>query len=634
MDGDTNIVTGIGADPAFIRRAVELADLNGVRLALYHNTKDPELEALPVAAKMSPEQKEALIAKTVAWLMENASPEALPEPPEAELRRMMDMAVGTQMGDLEYKSRRDLPAFQAFPLMAQWETEARPIPQDFKVAIIGSGFSGLATAVQMGQLGIPYVVIERRADPGGTWTINRYPDIRVDTMSNSYELLFEKNYKWKEYFGRGEQVREYLLHISKKYGAYEKTRFNTDLKQAVFDEARDRWVLDIQTPDGMETIEANFVISCTGVFANPKFPQFENQAAFKGQIVHPNRWPEDLDLTGKRVAVIGNGSTGVQLLSAVARDAAQVSVFQRTPQWISPREKYGAPVEPETAWLLDNFPGFWNWSRYMAFAGLFETHNFVLPDPDWQAGGGLVNQVNDNLRTFLTNYIKTQTDGREDLIEKLVPDYAPFSRRPVVDNGWYKALTRDNVELVTDGIVRLTEAGIETADGKVRELDVIITATGFDTVKYLAPAKIVGKGGADLHETWSAGDGPRAYISMMMPDFPNLFMLYGPNSQPVSGGTHVPVWYIIWSAYAARCMMRMLETGKSRIDVKREAFLRYNTALDAESRKLLLMQAGSGKERNYYVNQEHDRLQVNAPWYSPDFHRMCTEVEWEDLLIS
>ncbi len=633
VDGDNNLAMGADVDPAFIRRAVELADMNGVRLALYHNTKDPEIEALPVAAKMTPDQRELLIGKAVSWLTANASPMPLPEPPEAELRKLMDMATGGRMGDLEYKSRRDLPAFQDFPLMAEWETEARDLPEDFRVAIIGSGFSGLATAVQMERLGIPYVVIERRADPGGTWTINRYPDVRVDTQSNSYELLFEKGYKWSEYFGRGEQVREYLTHVSRKYGVWEKSRFKRDLKRATFDEARGRWVLDIETPDGMETLEANFIISCTGVFANPKFPEFENREAFKGQIVHPNRWPEDLDLTGKRVAVIGNGSTGVQLLSAVARDAAQVSVFQRTPQWISPREKYGVPVEPETAWLLENFPGFWNWARYMSFAGLFETHNMVLPDPAWQESGGQINPVNDKLREFLTGYIKAQVGGREDLIEKLVPDYAPFSRRPVVDNGWYKALTRDNVELVTDGIVRLTEAGIETADGKVRELDVIITATGFDIVKYLWPAQIVGKGGADLHETWSAADGPRAYLGMMVPDFPNLFMLYGPNSQPVSGGTHIPVWYVIWAAYAARCMMRMLADGGPRVEVTHEAYTAYNAAMDAESRKLILMQKGSGKEKNYYVNQKHDRLQVNAPWYSPDFHRMCTEIAWGDLRV-
>lgn len=621
-------------DPAFIRRAVELADLNGVRMALYHNTRDPEVAALPVAAKLTPEQREALIGKAVVWLSENAGPQTLPEPPDAELRMMTEMAVGGPMGDLEYKSRNDLHAFKEFPLAARWEGEKPELPADFRVAIIGSGFSGLATAVQMELLGIPYVVIERRAEPGGTWTINRYPDVRVDTPSNTYEFLFEKNYKWQEHFGRGEQVREYLTYISKKYGAFDKTRFNTDLKRATFDEGRGRWVLEVEGPDGADTLEANFVITGTGTFANPRFPNFANQAAFKGTIVHPNRWPEDLDLTGKRVAVIGNGSTGVQLLSSVAEKAAHVTVFQRTPQWIAPREKYGAPVEPELVWLLDNFPGYWNWARFMGFAGLFETHNMVLTDPEWQASGGMVNPGNDKLRAFLTDYIKTQTNGREDLIAKLVPDYAPFSRRPVVDNGWYRALTRDNVTLVTEGIERLTETGIQTVDGKVHELDIIITATGFDIVKYLAPARIIGKGGIDLHESWEAGDGPRAYLGMMVPDFPNMFMLYGPNSQPVSGGTHVPVWYVIWAAYAARCMMRTLKEGKSSVAVKRESYQRYNDALDKEALKLVLMSAQGGMERNYYVNQRHNRLQVNAPWYSPDFHRMCTEIEWDDLQVA
>jgi 4-hydroxyacetophenone monooxygenase len=622
-------------DTAFIRRAIELADLNAVRVALYHNTGDPEIGALPVTASLTPEQRAALIDRAVAWLGENAGPKTIDEPPTPELRRLMELATGVPMGDLEFDSRRDLPAFKPFPLAAEWETAPGALPEDFRVAIIGSGFSGLAAAVQMERLGIPYVVIERRAEPGGTWTINRYPDVRVDTSSNSYEFLFEKNYKWKEHFGSGKQVREYLTHVSRKYGVFENTRFNTDLKRAVFDEARDRWVLDVVTADGAgDRLEANFIISCTGVFANPKQPAFENLEAFRGQIVHPARWPEGLDLTGKRVAVIGNGSTGVQLLGAVARDAAHVSVFQRTPQWISPRDKYGAPVEPEMVWLLENFPAFWNWSRFMSFASLFQTHDMVLPDPEWQANGGQVNLKNDKLREMLTQYIRTQTDGREDLIERLVPDYAPFSRRPVVDNGWYRALTRDNVELVTDGIARLTETGIETEDGKVRELDVIITATGFDIVKYLWPAQWVGKGGVDLHESWSSADGPRAYLGMMVPEFPNMFMLYGPNSQPVSGGTHVPIWYIVWSAYAARCMMRVLEAGKSRVEVSREAFARYNAAMDEESLKLILMRREGAMEKNYYVNQEHNRLQVNAPWYGPEFHRMCTEIAWDDLLIS
>jgi len=232
----------------------------------------------------------------------------------------------------------------------------------------------------------------------------------------------------------------------------------------------------------------------------------------------------------------------------------------------------------------------------------------------------------------LTAYIKTQTGGREDLVSRLVPDYAPFSRRPVVDNGWYKALVRDNVELVTDPIERLTPQGVETADGAQREVDTIITATGFDVIKYLWPATYIGRNGLDIQKYWAV-DGPRAYLGMMVPNFPNMFTLYGPNSQPLSGGTGLPAWYVIWSSYSATCIVRMLEEKKTRVEVKESAYTRYNTALDAEAAPLLLLQEDGAPEKNYYVN-EFGRLQVNAPWYGPEYHRLCTHVDWEDIDVS
>jgi 4-hydroxyacetophenone monooxygenase len=621
-------------DRAFIRRAIELADLNAVRVALFQHTGDPDLAALPVAAQLDDAGRELLITKAVDWLEANSSPEILlPEPPESELRTLLTMATGQEMTDLEFEARRDLPAFKDFPWTAEWTNGKPELPEGFRVAIVGSGFSGLAAGVQMERLGIPYVVLERRPEPGGTWTINRYPDVRVDTISITYEFSFEKNYPWEEYFGKGAEVRKYLDHISRKYGVHANTRFEHDLKKATFDEARDVWVLEADTPDGLVTIEANAIINAVGGFANPRFPNFEGMEDFEGEILHPNRWPEDFDATGKRVGIVGNGSTGVQLLAPIAADAEQVFVFQRTPQWISPRDKYGQPVEPEIRWLLDNFPGYWHWWRYMAIAGLFGTHGFLIADPEWQAKGGAFNPMSDKLRDDLTAYIKAQTGGREDLIEKLVPDYAPFSRRPVVDNGWYKALTRDNVELVTDTITRLTPKGVETADGSMYDIDVLVTATGFEVGTYLWPADYVGKGGLSVHDYWSK-DGARAYISMMVPNFPNMFMIYGPNSQPLSGGTGLPIWYVIWSAYSATCLIKMIEEGKSRVEVKEEAYERYNKALDEEASKLLLMQEYGAPEKNYYVNTEHKRLQFNAPWYGPEYHRLCTEIVWDDLEVS
>ena len=174
-----------------------------------------------------------------------------------------------------------------------------------------------------------------------------------------------------------------------------------------------------------------------------------------------------------------------------------------------PRDKYGAPIEPELHWLIENFPGYWNWARYMAIAALFQTHRFLIPDEEWKAQGGKFNPLNDKLRDDLTAYIKAQTGGRADLIDKLIPDYAPFSRRPVVDNGWYKALTRDNVELVTDGITRLTPKGVETEDGTLYDVDVIVTATGFEVIKYLWPTEYTGKDGVQHPRLLVEGRTPR-----------------------------------------------------------------------------------------------------------------------------
>jgi 4-hydroxyacetophenone monooxygenase len=619
-------------DSAFIRRSVELADLNAVRVALYAATHDPEIAALPMAINLDDDQRELLISKAAAWLEENAAPGMPPEPAEDELRTLMNLATQEEMGDLEFEARRDLAAFKKFPWVTSWPGPKPELPEGFKALVVGAGWSGLAMGLQMELLGIPYTILDRQPEAGGTWSVNRYPDVRVDTISITYEFAFEKNYPWSEYFGRGAEVRSYLNHIADKYGMADKLRCGRNVTSASFDDDRHVWVVKADGPDGVETYEANILVNALGAFTNPNYPAIEGIESFEGDRVHPSRWPADFDYTGKRIAIIGNGSTGVQMLAPIAEAAEQVFVFQRTPQWISPRPKYGDPVEPEIRWLLDNFPGYWNWWRYMAIAALFQTHRFLVADEEWRAQGGHWNPLNDKMRDDLTLYIKAQTDGRQDLIDKLVPDYAPFSRRPVVDNGWYRALTRDDVELVTDPIARFTPKGIETADGTVYEIDAVITATGFEIAKYLWPAGYTGKNGINVHDYWSK-DGPRAYLSMMVPNFPNMFMLYGPNSQPLSGGTGLPIWYQVWSSYIAQLVVKMVETGKSEIDVKEQAYERYNEALDEEASSLLLLQEEGAPQKNYYIN-EWGRLQMNAPWYGPEFHRMCTNVDWDDIEIT
>jgi len=630
------MTTTTAVDEGYIRRAIELADLTAVKIALYQATHDPELAELPPVASLEPEQREALIDKAVRYMaaLPAGTGIELPRPSDDELRRLMDWAIDTKETDQEFSARRGLTAFEDHPWLATWEHGQPELPEGFLVAIIGAGFSGVAAGVQMQKLGIPYKIFERRDEVGGVWSVNKYPDARVDTASLTYEYTFEKNYPWTEYFAKQPEVQGYIEHVARKYGLWDNLHLQHELVSAEWDDEQGAWDLGVKRSDGsILEVRANAVISAVGTFANPKFVSFPGAEEFGGQIVHPTQWGGlDIDVSGMNVAVIGNGSTGVQLLAPVARAAEQVYVFQRTAQWISPRPKYGQPVEPEIRWLLAHMPGYWNWSKFMSFSGLFNSHELMVADEEWQAQGGIYNPKNDALRQILTDYIKAQTGGRQDLIDRLIPDYAPMCRRPVVDNGWYQALTRDNVELVTDEIARFTETGIETVDGRVRDVDLVIAATGFDIVKYLWPAEYVGKHGKRLHSRW-AKDGPRAYLSLMVPEFPNMFMLYGPNSQPLSGGTSLPAWYQIWSSYIAKALMAMIEGGYQAVEVTEEAHDRYNEALDKEAAGTVLMLDTASIAKNYYIN-EHGRMQMNSPFESPRFHAMFDEPDWDELTLS
>jgi 4-hydroxyacetophenone monooxygenase len=265
--------------------------------------------------------------------------------------------------------------------------------------------------------------------------------------------------------------------------------------------------------------------------------------------------------------------------------------------------------------------------------GLFTWHeDFLVPDPDWERQGGHITRKSEELRQFLIGYIREQVKGRPDLIEKLLPDYAPMVRRPVVDNGWYEALTRENVELVTDGIARLTRTGIETVDGEQRDVDTIVFATGYNVSTYLWPAEYHGEDGVNLQEFW-AEDSPRAYLGMLVPRFPNLFVMYGPNSQPVSGGISLPSWFQIWAAYIGQCLVTMIEGGHSKVAVTDTAFEDYNQRLDAEASGMAFVTDKASVKRNYYLNAD-GRLQANTPFETADLWAMFKAPKRSDLEFS
>jgi 4-hydroxyacetophenone monooxygenase len=606
-------------DLQFLRRAIDQAESNALRVALYQATGDRELLEYRLVSEVlekghltrrtklaiAEEDRPALEEKAVRFLSEHAGTYRETVPSDAEVRSLIELALGRKIAEESFPELKAAASFDAFPLFhATWKNGTKPeIPEDFSVAIIGSGHSGIAMGVQLSLLQIPYVIYERRPDLGGVWSVNRYPDIRVDTMSSMYQLGFVKRYPWSEYFARGPEVSRYMTHTARHFAVYEQICFEHEVRAVRFDPETSRWELEIAHGGEVIQTSASIVVSATGLFLTPKKLDIDGIDDFQGDLVHTTRWPEDYSVTGKTVAVIGNGSTGVQLLSPVAAAAKEVYVFVRTPQWVTPQVYYGEPILPELQWLLKNMPYYWNWDRFVwtapsdnAIAAWF------VPDPEWKAKGGHFSEGNDELRARLTQYIKEQTGFREELYERLIPHYPPWARRMIVDNNWYKTLTKDHIELVTDPIDHIDANAIVTADGQRREVDVIITASGFDVTKHLYPIKVEGGQELTLEQKWENDEcGPRAFWSITVPGFPNLFIMYGPNSQGGAGGS-ISGMLQLWATYIAGLCVQLVENGSKQLEVREDVFAEHNRILDERTSQMIWMDPDS-KDRNYYVSR-------------------------------
>ena len=597
-------------DAQQVEDIVEHARANILRMALYQSTRDPELKRMPLTKvslrggaffgyELSEEDAKTVRAKARDFLMSGEASKERPLPTDAEQREMMHLLTGEEITDELFAFGREELALEDFSRKADW-TDGKPsIPEGFSVAVIGAGASGIVAGVQLEQLGIPYEVFERQSEAGGTWQLNHYPEARVDTSSFLYQFKFVKNYPWPEYFAPQSEVKKYIEHVARDFGVDKHITFDTELKHAVFNEQTKLWDIELHHRDGsVDKRSVNAIISGAGQFSTPRFPDIEGLSKFAGTKLHTTAWDDSFDPKGKRIAVIGNGSTGVQLMPGLAKAADFVYQLQRTPQWVSPMEQYREKISTEVRWLFDNMPFYWNWYCYYSQVTTDAMQNAQEYDREWQANGGSISEANDGLKQSLTTYIQDKLGSRPDLIAKVLPDYAPLARRLIVDNGWYDALLRDNVALVTDGIARFTEHGIETTAGELLEIDAVVFAAGFDVSKYLWPTEYVGRGGATMESIWTE-DGPRAYLGLTVPGFPNLFIFYGPNAQPRSGA--FLSWVEVWSRYAVQGVIHVLEQGISAIDVREEVFREYNRELDAHN-DILIWENEAPADKNYYVN--------------------------------
>jgi 4-hydroxyacetophenone monooxygenase len=502
-----------------------------------------------------------------------------------------------------------LPGDTDAPGWARAEVAPR---RDFRVAVIGAGMSGLAMAHRLRQAGIDVTVFERHNDVGGVWLENRYPGVRLDTSNFCYSYTFLQRDDWPHQYSTGPQIRDYFQNASRVLGLREHIRFSTRVIAARFDEEKSEWLVTVRADAGAEEARAevlrfNAVVCATGQLNNPSFPDIDGAGSFAGSSFHSARWDPDADLRGRRVAVIGSGASGFQVVPSIAGTVGELRLFLRNPPWTVPTPNYHATLAPGLAWLFKTVPYYHRWFRFYQFWTSVEgRREFAKVDPAWH-GAGSVSARNQEVREALTAHLMAQYAGRPDLQAVMIPGYPPYGKRMLRDNGvWARALRQPNVSVIADRIERITPRGIVTADGTEHDLDVLVYCTGFQAWKFLAGIAVTGRGGADLHQQW--GQDPSAYLGITVPNFPNLFCLYGPNTNLVVNGSIV-MFSECAVHYTMECLKSLLARGRRAMELHPEVLESYQAGID---RANALMAWGADGVSNWYKSAS-GRVSQNWP---------------------
>ncbi len=624
--------------PDFIRRALDGANLNALRVALYQSTGDPKFVEMAVEQSplnsgsssttvLSAHDRDAMIKLAMKYLGEALTPPSTPS--ASDIRWLVEMYAGRPITDDELALSAEQLAFTS--AIEEFGRQNAAVHADtlanFHVLVIGAGFGGIVSAIYLAQLGVPFSIVDRQEGIGGTWLANRYPDVRVDISSRWYQYTFAQDYAWRHSFATGAEVRDYIEHVAAKYGVADRVQTGVEVKSAVWDETGRFWNVGCVRNGEPYSVRANVIVSAAGLFNRPLMPNIPGLDEFKGPKFHTTDWPANLDIAGKRIAVIGTGSTGSQLVPKIAKTAGRVTVFQRSANWVQPAAGYHDEVPEEAQWLLDTVPYYRNWLNFsFHWHSAQDKRGLLQVDRDWRENGGAISARNDRLRAHLIVFIRESLRGDEDLIAKCIPTHAPWTRRMVKDNGWYEALLRPNVELIACNVDHIEPHAVVAGDGARHEIDIIVLSTGFKTEDYLWPVDYVGRDGVKISEAWEK-DGARAFLGLTTPGFPNLFMLYGPNSQCPSGA--MTKWLEVWGRYAAQAVATMVRGGATSVEVSQRKFDDYNAEIDEAARALIWESAGKS---SYYVNR-FGRTSVNMPLPMEEYYKRVGRFNPSDYVI-
>jgi len=476
-----------------------------------------------------------------------------------------------------------------------------------RVAIIGAGISGLCMAAALERAGFErYTVFEKGGSLGGTWRENVYPGAGCDVASHLYCFSFHPNPEFSRAYAAQDEILAYLQGFADSRGIAPHICFDTEIIEARFDERRALWTL--RTASG-ESLEAEVVVTAMGQLNRPRWPDIQGLSDFAGAVFHSAKWKRGHELSGERVALIGSGASAVQIIPSIAPLTSQLYVFQRTPSWVIPKVDFAYP--PAVRAAFRRVPGLLRVNRYLTY---------WLLEPRF-AAFGTGSRFSELFEKQARKYMEAQI-AEPALRAKLIPDYPPGCKRVLISNEYLPALQRSDVEVVTDPIECVTRDGVLTRDGRTRRVDTIVLATGFDATHFLAPLSVHGTGGNRLEDAWR--HGAQAYLGMTVAGFPNLFMLYGPNTN--LGHNSIIFMVECQVRYVMQLLERLGRDEARHVVVRTDRMERFNEELQQALSKLV-WNAGC---KNWYTNDE-GRQTNNWPHFTVGYWWQTRRMQPDDF---
>ena len=487
-------------------------------------------------------------------------------------------------------------------------TKTRSPAAPLEAIIIGSGFGGLGMAIQLDRAGISqFLVLEKAADIGGTWRDNHYPGSGCDVPSHLYSYSFEPRTDWPHKYARQDEIHAYIRHCADKYHLRQRIRLNCEVSDARFDADSGCW--QVTTASG-ETLTAHNLIAATGQLNRPLLPNIDGLGSFAGPAFHSAQWQHEVDLKGKRVAVIGTGASAIQFVPQIVPEVAQLDLYQRNAAWVLPKDD-AEYSDNRRRWLtrlplLHQLDRAWQYLSHEVRALGFVHFTSLVKSSEKAALRHLARQVSDPAKRAA-----------------LTPDYPMGCKRILISNNYYPALNQPNVSIVTDGIEKVVPEGVVSREGRLHPADVLIYGTGFAATEFLAPIKVSGLDGKDLNATWRAG--AEAYKGISIAGFPNLYVLYGPNTNL----GHNSIIYMLESQfrYVINCIQARRDRGLRYLDLQPEVQARYNQKLQDAARDTVWAQGC----QSWYLTADGKQT-VNWPGFTFTYRQMTRKPTWSDYV--